>query len=124
MSEENKQQKQEAMQYDTVLATVFNGENAGVEFDYKLMFRLFDNVRVGLKRILTKLRLRNKQSCKYCGRDQHIVWACKDEDWLKLHERWHNTALCLECFIALYPDKLSSDDITILGYDCGMDNCG
>lgn len=104
------------------LFKVFKGENAEILFDYKWYFRIFDYLRVGLKKyVLTKLRLRDKQSCRYCGRDQHVIWSCKDEDWIKLPKRWHNTALCLECFIALYlalyPGKINVKDIKILGYD-------
>jgi hypothetical protein len=126
MEKETKPQKSTDTQmgYDTVLATVFRGGNAGIEFDYKWFFRYLDYLRIGSKKLLTKLRLRDKQSCKYCGRDQHVVWSCKNEDWLKLPERWHNTALCLECFIALYPDNMNKADIKILGYDCVMANCG
>ncbi len=93
-------------------------------FDFAWYFRLMDYLRIGLKKfLLTKLRLRDKQSCRYCGRDQHIIWSCKDEDWVKIPKRWHNTALCLECFINLYPEKLNPEDIEIMGYDCGYENC-
>lgn len=117
MSKETNNKNNMATDLYNILATVFRGGNAEILFDYKWYFRIFDYLRVGLKKyILTKLRLRNKQSCKYCGRDQHIVWSCKDDDWVKLSKRWHNTALCLECFTALYPEKLKSDDIEIHGY--------
>lgn len=85
-------------------------------FDKKWYFRILDYFRVFAKKILTKLRLRDKQSCKYCGRDQHIVWNCKDKDWIKLPKQWHNKALCLECFVVLFPGKLSKKDIEILGF--------
>jgi hypothetical protein len=86
-------------------------------FDFAWYFRLFDYIRVFVKKyILTKLRLRDKQSCRHCGRDQSVVWSCEDVLWLRLPKRWHNTALCLECFVALHPDKLNTEDIKILGY--------
>jgi len=85
-------------------------------FDFAWYFRVLDYLRVYLKVILTKLSLRDKQSCKYCGRDQHVIWRCKDEDWAKIPDKWHNTALCLECFINLYPENLKTEDIEIVGY--------
>jgi len=91
--------------------------NEKILFDYTWIFRSFDLFRILLKNILTKLRLRDKQSCKYCGRDQHVVWKCKDEIWNKLPKKWHNKALCLECFGAIYPTQLSFNDIEILKYN-------
>lgn len=92
-------------------------KNKSILFDKKYFFRLLDYIRIYLKIILTKLRLRDKQSCKRCGKDQHIIWSCKDEDWIKIPSKYHNTSLCLECFIELYPDIIYPDDIKILGFD-------
>lgn len=75
-------------------------QNLELDFD-KYFFRAFDILRVFSKHIVTKLCLRNAQSCKYCGRDQNIVFTVRDELWYKLPKKYHNKALCLECFIKL-----------------------
>lgn len=109
------------MKKNNFIYKILNGENTEILFDYKWFFRIQDILRVFIKKWLLGrlLYLRNKQSCRYCGRDQHIVWKCEDVNWIKLPKKWYNTTLCLECFIALYPDKLNSNDIEILAYDCG-----
>ena len=77
--------------------------NLSINFNSKIYFRIFDNVRIYLKKILTKLKLRDTQSCKYCGRDQHIIWSVKDNIWNILPKKWKNKCLCLECFSLLCP---------------------
>jgi hypothetical protein len=84
-------------------------------FDYTLFFRVQDIIRVWIKCLLTKLRFRDKQSCQYCGRDQHIIWSCSNKSWLKLSKKWHNKSLCLECFVALH-SNLKLKDIKIIGF--------
>ena len=85
-----------------------------VNFDYILRYQ--DYVRIFIKKICTKLGLRDKQSCKFCGRDQKIVWIVNDEIWENLDKKWKNKTLCLECFIELYPFKLKIEDIKILNF--------
>ena len=89
-----------------------------VNFDKTWFFRFQDITRVFLKKYLFTrlLKLRDRQSCRYCGRDQKIVWACEDEIWKKLSTRWHNKCLCLECFIELCPVQLGLSDIGIMYY--------
>ena len=41
------------------------------------------------------------QTCKRCGRVQHVVWTVSDEVWHKFCKKtgWNpNKTLCLECF--------------------------
>ena len=90
--------------------------NKEILFDYRPFFRTMDYIRVFFKAILTRLRFRNKQSCKYCGRDQQIIWAVEDDLWESLPKKWHNKALCLECFVALCPKEIFVNDILILGF--------
>lgn len=78
--------------------------NFELDFD-RYFFRAFDVVRVILKRIFTRLCLRNKQSCKYCGRDQNIIWTIKNEIWNELPIQYKNKSLCIECFARLIKDN-------------------
>ncbi len=75
----------------------------------EMIFRPFDILRVGVKRILTHLRLRDKQSCKRCGRDQVVVWSVSDREWSHVPERYKNRCLCLECYALLVGDLRSLD---------------
>jgi hypothetical protein len=79
-------------------------QNLELDFD-KYFFRLFDILRVFLKRIFTRFYLRNEQSCKYCGRDQNIIFSVKDTIWNKLSEKYISSSLCLECFAKLIKDN-------------------
>jgi hypothetical protein len=63
-------------------------------------------LKITIKKILTKLGLRTKQSCKHCGRNQSLIWAIKDNMWKKIPVKYHNKALCLECFAGLLPDDI------------------
>lgn len=74
--------------------------NLSLDFD-KYFFRLLDYIRVFLKKIFTILHLRDTQSCKHCGKDQWIIWTIKDEYWYLIPKKYHNRALCLECFVSL-----------------------
>lgn len=58
-------------------------------------------LKIFSKRFFTNLRLRNKQSCKYCGRNQNIIWNVSNEIWTKLPPKYHNKCLCLECFMKM-----------------------
>jgi len=82
----------------------------------KYLFRPQDHVRIILKRLLLVLGWRDKQSCKYCGRDQKIVWSVKNEMWDKLPEKYKNKALCIECFVELHPNMLANDDFTFISF--------
>ena len=84
-------------------------------YDYKIPFRMLDMMRVLIKKLLTKLRLRDRQSCAYCGRDQWVVWH--SDKWKDLPDKWHDESLCIECYCALYPGVLFSDDIVIITYN-------
>jgi len=64
-----------------------------------------------IKRILTRLGLRNKQSCKCCGRNTIIEFHVDDKIWNKLPKQYHNKVLCIECFILLNEDMVFMDDI-------------
>jgi len=79
--------------------------NLELDFD-KYFFRLLDILRIYLKYIFTRLCLRNTQSCKYCGRDQNIIFSVKDEIWYKLPKKYHNKCLCLECFAKLIKENI------------------
>jgi hypothetical protein len=83
--------------------------NLSIDFD-KYFFRPLDYIRIILKKIFTKLRLRDTQSCKHCGRDQWVIWIVKDEYWNLIPKKYHNKALCLECFIYLCPKRLRLSD--------------
>jgi hypothetical protein len=83
-------------------------KNLSLDFD-KYFFRPLDVLRVGLKRVFTRLCLRDKQSCKCCGRDQSIVWTVKNSIWDLVPKRYQNTALCLECFCKMVPDATLED---------------
>jgi hypothetical protein len=87
-------------------------QNLELDFD-KYFFRPLDLIRIFLKYIFTRLRLRNHQSCKCCGRDQWVCWTVKDEIWNKLPKKYQNTALCLECFCRLVPSVRKKDFINI-----------
>lgn len=82
----------------------------------KYLFRWQDIKRVYIKKILTKLNLRDKHSCKHCGRDQKLVWSVKNEIWNKLPKKYRNSALCIECFIEIHPYRITTDDITSISY--------
>lgn len=75
-------------------------QNLELDFD-KYFFKPFDILRIFLKYMFTRLCLRNEQSCRYCGRDQNIVFTVKDDLWYKLPKKYHNKSLCLECFVKL-----------------------
>jgi len=77
--------------------------NLRLDFD-KYLFRPLDLIRVVLKRLFTKLCLRDAQSCKHCGRDQSIAWTVKDEYWKGVPEKYKDKALCLECFCGMVPE--------------------
>jgi len=88
-----------------------------MSFDSKWYFRIFDVIRIKIKFLLTKLGLRTKQSCAYCGRDQWVIWTCSDYMWRNLPKKYHKTSLCLECFVNLhFGKKLWLDEIKIHGY--------
>lgn len=79
------------------------------------LFRPLDILRVKTKKIAAKIGLKNAQSCKYCGRDQHIVWKVPCKIWNTLPKAWHNKCLCLECFYFLMPENsFSPRDVEIL----------
>jgi hypothetical protein len=89
--------------------------NLNKDFD-KYFFRPLDIIRIRLKKVFTILQLRNKQSCKYCGRDQSIIWTIKDEYWYTIPKRYHNKCLCLECFCRLYPDNIDISDFELIKF--------
>jgi len=89
--------------------------NLGLKFD-KHFFRPLDIIRVFLKRVFTRLHLRDTPSCNHCGRDQHVVWSIEDKAWNKLPVKYHNKSLCIECFIELYPKKLKTLHFTFGGF--------
>jgi hypothetical protein len=91
-------------------------ENREILFDKTAFFRTMDWFRVIIKFILTRLRLRNKQSCKHCGRDQNVIWIVNDYLWHELPLEYHETSLCIECFIALCGRRINIGDIKILEY--------
>ena len=91
-------------------------EYKSIDFDRTMFFKLLDSITVLAKKILTRLGLRDKQSCKKCGRNQCIVWAVSNEIWNMLPDKWRNKALCLECFINLYPGNISKEDVEILDF--------
>jgi len=62
-----------------------------INFDNSLTFRFFDIFRVNMKKIFTKLGLRDKQSCKYCGRNQYVIWSVSDEIWEQFPEIYLDT---------------------------------
>jgi len=78
-----------------------------LKFD-KHFFRPLDIIRIFFKRVFLYLHLRKVQSCKRCGRDQHVMWSVEDKVWNKLPVKYHNKMLCIECFIELYPKKLKT----------------
>jgi len=39
------------------------------------------------------------QTCKKCLREQRFEFNIEDEIWYKLPEKWHHSALCIECFL-------------------------
>jgi len=78
-----------------------------LKFD-KYFFRPLDIIRVFLKRVFLYLHLRKGQSCKRCGRDQHVMYSVENKVWNKLPIKYHNKMLCIECFIELYPKKLKT----------------
>lgn len=84
-----------------------------INFD-KYFFRFLDYIRIILKRIFTKLGLRNIQSCKHCGRDQWVIWTIKDDYWYLIPRKYHNKALCLECFVNLCPLELKLKNFEII----------
>jgi hypothetical protein len=70
------------------------------------------------KRILTLLGLRNRQSCKYCGRNQWIIFSVKDYVWEEVvPEKYRYKCLCLECFARLAKHDLFK--IEIMGFEKG-----
>jgi len=89
--------------------------NLGLKFD-KHFFRPFDITRVFLKRIFVYLHLRDTQSCKHCGRDQHIIWSVEDKFWNKMPVKYCNKCLCIECFVELYPKRLKTFNFTFKGF--------
>lgn len=91
-------------------------KNKSIDFDKTIFFKALDKIRVWLKTILTRLTLRDKQSCRYCGRDQHVIWHCNDLDWSKLPKKYINTSLCLECFISLTKNVNILQPIEILNF--------
>lgn len=81
------------------------------------LFRPMDYIRIWIKKILTRLGLRNKQSCKYCGRNQKIVWTVSDRYWNTIPKKYRNKSLCIECFIELCPFLLRTEDFEIITFD-------
>ena len=58
------------------------------------------------------------QTCKRCGRTQHVIWVVEDNIWNRVCKKneWNNNkTLCLECFAEMcgYIDlgKIKSDFI-------------
>jgi len=86
-----------------------------IDFD-KRFFRALDYLRIFLKKILTRLGLRNKQSCRYCGRNQKIVWNVKNELWSLLPKKYSNECLCLECFLEICPYEIKKEDFNLLDF--------
>lgn len=84
-----------------------------IDFD-KYFFRLLDYIRIWLKRLFTRLCLRDIQSCKYCGRDQWVIWTVKDNLWYLIPKKYHNKTLCLECFVRLCPRGLIMKDFEVI----------
>ena len=77
--------------------------NLSIDFD-TYFFRPLDLIRVVLKRLFTKLCLRDAQSCKHCGRNQSIAWTVEDEYWERVPGKYRDKALCLECFCRMAPE--------------------
>lgn len=90
--------------------------NKSIMFDRKWYFRVFDRTRVWMKRFLTRIGMRDKQSCKYCGRDQYVIWRCSDGEWEKIPKEYRDDSLCLECFVSLHKGELGVGDIEIMGF--------
>lgn len=86
------------------------------KFFDKYLFRPQDYIRIALKKLLSLVGLRNKQSCEYCGRDKKIVWSVKDEVWNRLSERHTDKSLCIECFVDLHPSMIVKEDFTYLSF--------
>ena len=82
----------------------------------KYLFRWQDMKRMYIKKLFTKLKFRDRQSCKHCGRDQKLVWSIKNEVWNKLPKKYINSVLCIECFIEVHPCRISPDDFTQMSY--------
>ena len=82
--------------------------------------RLIWSFHVRAKRLLTLLGLRDKQSCKNCGRDQYVVWHITDSLWeATVPLGLQNRSVCIECFadFAHASDvKLSLDAFEILNF--------
>jgi hypothetical protein len=89
-------------------------KNLSLDFD-KYFFRPLDIIRIILKKLFTRMCLRDKQSCKHCGRDQSIIWTVKSSIWDLVPEKYQNTALCLECFHKFVPDATLEDFTCIFG---------
>jgi len=59
------------------------------------------------------------QTCKYCGREQHIVWKVSDELWEQVMGKDNQQTVCLECFAAAAAAKnitIKPEQVTILAY--------
>lgn len=65
---------------------------------------IFGFFLVNVKKLLTVLNKRDKQSCKVCGKNQYIIWIISDEIWNKVGFSSDKT-ICLECFTKLAVEK-------------------
>lgn len=44
----------------------------------------------------------NGETCKFCGRDQHLAWGVSDDLWHKVVlSDYIDKVLCLECFLEM-----------------------
>jgi len=84
-----------------------------IDFD-RYFFRVLDYLRIWLKHVFTRLGLRDKQSCKHCGRNQFLIWSVKDKLWNEIPKKYRDHSLCIECFIKLCPKKIKLTDFDFI----------